>query len=152
MTAMADITEFRGVLSPLGRTHLPPPSPTSPDGLILAALDPLRGDLGAALARNDQQAALRIAYGALSRLAEALATARGDKLRCGQARIHALLVQLKPLPLESLFDGTLREGGTEVEVSYRNWTMDRMEAAAWAGTLTQRFQALWPGAWIVVSR
>ncbi len=149
---MAEITHFRGSLSPFDGGSVLPAGTACPGGLILAALDPLRGDLEAALARDDQQCALRIAYGALSRVAEALASFRGDELRIGQARIHALLVQLRPLPLESLFDGTLRETGTEIEVSYRNWTVERVEAAAWGNRLAQCFQELWPGAWVVVSR
>ena len=65
-------------------------------------------------------------------------------------RVHALLVELETLPLEPLPDGTVIEHGTAVTVNYRNWTVERGVAAVWAQTLTERFQALWPGAWVVV--
>ena len=68
---------------------------------------------------------LRIAYGALSRVADALAAMRGDTILPGQVRVHALLVQLLPLPPESQFDGTLSETGTQVEINYRNWAVAR---------------------------
>ena len=67
-----------------------------------------------------------------------------------QVRVHALLVELEPLPLEPLSDGTLIEQGTAVTVNYRMLGGGAREAAAWARTLTERFQALWPGAWVVV--
>ena len=103
-----------------------------------------------ALARDDRPAALQLAYGALTRVADALASYRGDQLTPGQVRVHALLVELEALPLRPLADGTLAESGTAVAVSYRNWAVDRTRAATWAHTLTDRFQALWPGAWVVV--
>jgi len=116
----------------------------------LNALGPLRGELDAALARGDQETALQIAYGALSQVADALAAYRGDLIQAWQVRIHALLVELESLPLKPQPDGTLAEQGTEVRVSYRNWAVEREEAAAWAQALTERFQALWPGAWLVL--
>ena len=65
-------------------------------------------------------------------------------------RVHALLAELEALPLEPLPDGTVIERGTAVRVNYRNWMVERGVAAMWAQTLTERFQALWPGAWVVV--
>jgi hypothetical protein len=121
------------------------------DGLIRWALTPLQDELHAALGCCDQERALRIAYGALSRVADAFAAMRGDTSLPGQVRIHALLVQLLPLPPESAFDGTLAETGTQVEISYRNWAVSREEAAAWTQRLTQQCQSLWPGAWVVMS-
>jgi hypothetical protein len=150
---MSDITQFRGILPPVSanpRLHALPPSKASPGGLILHALGPLREELDDALAREDRAAALQLAYGALTRVADTLAAYRGDQLRPGQVRVHALLVELEALPLKPLPDGTLAESGTAVSVSYRNWAVDRALAAAWARTLTDRFQALWPGAWVVV--
>jgi hypothetical protein len=152
---MSYITQFRGILAPdrsvaLGHSGASPPSQAMPAGLILHALGPLRGELDAALARDDRPAALRLSYDALSRVADALADYRGDKLSPGQVRVHALLVELEALPLEPMADGTLTEGGTAVSVSYRNWALDRAAAGAWAQMLTERFYALWPGAWVVV--
>jgi len=152
---MDRITHFRGVLPPEGpligsRVYTPPPSKASPGGLILNALGPLRGELDAALACGDQETALRLAYAALSEVADALATHRGDLIQAWQVRIHALLVELESLPLAPQSDGTLAEQGTEVRVAYRNWAVDRAEAAAWAQNLTERFQALCPGPWRVL--
>ena len=138
---------------------LPPgqaPEPAAPAALILRALSPLRDELGAALARGDRPAALGMSHDALSRVAEALAAYRGetfagDRLRAGQVRVHALWVELETLPLEPLADGTLREGGVAVSVSYRNWALDCTAAVAWAQVLTSRFRALWPGAWVVAT-
>ncbi len=149
-----EVTQFRGVLPPggLGRTraHALPPNRTTPAGVILHALHPLSGELDAALARDDRPAALRLAYGALGRVADALAAYRGDHLLPGQARIHALLVELEPLPLELNPDGTLAERGTAVSVSYRNWTIGHSEADTWAQSLSKHFKSLWPGAWVLV--
>ncbi len=148
---MSELTHFRGILPPQSRAFSPPPSQASPGGVILNVLSPLRGELEAALARGDHHHALRIAYTALSRVADALASNRSRQLEPGQARVHALLVQLTPLPLEVHGDGTLAEAGTEVEVHYRDWIVARSEANAWAERLTEQFQSLWPGAWIMVS-
>jgi hypothetical protein len=143
--------QFRGVLPPQNRNFSPPPSQTSPGGLILNVLNPLRGELDAALARGDQAQALRLAYTALKGVAHALAPRSGRGIGPEQVRIHALLVQLAPLPLETLADGTLKELGTQVEVNYRGWIVARAEADVWAARLTERFQSLWPGAWVTVS-
>lgn len=150
-----EITHFRGILPPAGKPQpghrrVLPPNRSTPGGLILHALGALRGDLDAALARDDRPAALRLAYHALAQVTDALADYRGDQVRPGQRRIHALLVELEPLPLEPMPDGTLAECGTQVTVSYRNWVVAHAEADAWAQALTRRFQALWPGAWVVL--
>jgi|YNPNPStandDraft_1061719.scaffolds.fasta_scaffold01848_5 hypothetical protein len=151
---MDEVIQFRGILPPeegssQGRRYMPPPSKASAGGLILNALAPLRGELDAALARGDREAATRLAYRALSQVADALAACRGDTLQAWQVRVHALLVELESLPLEPQPDGTLAERGTAVRVSYRNWAISRAEAESWANNLAERFQALWPGAWIV---
>lgn len=151
---MDEVIQFRGILPPekgglSGRRYAPPPSKASPGGLILNALAPLRGELDTALARGDREAATRIAYCALSQVADALAACRGDTLQAWQVRVHALLVELEPLPLAPQPDGTLAEQGTAVRVSYRNWAISRAEAESWAQNLAERFQALWPGAWVV---
>lgn len=148
------VTQFRGILPPEGPTqghpHGLPPSRATPGGLILHALSPLRQELDTALAQDDRQGALQLAYGALGRVADALAAYRGDTLCPSQVRIHALLVELEPLPLEPRQDGTLVERGTAVTVHYRNWAVPQAEAARWARTLSDRFHALWPGAWVMV--
>lgn len=151
-----EVTQFRGVLPPGGpgraRSRALPPNRTTPAGVILHALHPLSAELDDALARDDRPAALRLAYGALSRVADTLAAYRGDRLLPGQARIHALLVELEPLPLELNADGTLAERGTAVSVSYRNWTMSRPEAETWSQNLTRHFRSLWPGAWVLLGQ
>jgi hypothetical protein len=157
---LPETTRFRGVLPPEGREfsglNRTPPSQADglnhPGGLILNVLSPLRGELDAALARGDQARALRLAYTALSRVADALARSCGRGIGPEQVRIHTLLVQLAPLPFETQPDGTLREMGTQVEVNYRDWIVARAEADVWAARLTERFQSLWPGAWVTVSR
>lgn len=152
MDDLPEITRFRGILPPAGR-GISPPSQASPGGLILNVLHPLRGELDVALAQGDEAHALRIAYAALSRVADALAAlrSRGRDIEPGQVRIHALLAQLTPLPFAVRPDGTLEEMGTQVEVNYRDWIVARTEAAVWAARLTERFQSLWPGAWVMMA-
>ncbi|MGQ9489519.1 MAG: hypothetical protein ACUVR4_01630 [Anaerolineae bacterium] len=153
MPQVGRITHFKGTLPPANpdKPFVLPPHRNTPGGVILRALHPLRGELDALLARDDRQAALRLAYHALAQVADTLAAYRGDKLRPGQVRIHALLVELKPLPLEPQPDGTLIERGTAVSVSYQNWAVAHSQAYLFAQALTERFHALWPGAWVVVS-
>jgi hypothetical protein len=147
-TRMAEITQFTGILPPAGQAAMAPSG--GAESLIQWALAPLQVELNAALARCDQEGALRIAYDALGRVADGLAAMRGDAILPGQVRVHALLVQLLPLPPESQFDGTLSETGTQVEISYRNWAVAHEEAAVWAQRLTQQYQSFWPGAWVVM--
>jgi len=146
---MNEITQFRCVLPPAG-TAAVHGGHAEPDRMIARSLNPLRDDLNAALLRNDRKAALMLAYTALARVADALAACRGDRPEPQQVRVHALLVELETLPLEPLPDGTVIEHGTAVTVNYQSWTVERGVAAVWAQTLTERFWALWPGAWIVV--
>ena len=123
---MNELTQFRGILPPEGATAATPRPPlATPDGLILRTLSPFRDELDSALARGDRGGALRLAYTALSRIADELAAYRGDKLPPDQVRVHALLVELESLPLEPLPDGTLAERGTAVTVNYRNWAVDQ---------------------------
>ena len=135
---MAEITQFYGILPAAGQAAMAPSG--GADSLIRWALAPLQVELNAALARCDQEHALRIAYGALGRVADALAAMRGDTILPDQVRVHALFVQLMPLPPESQFDGTISEVGTQVEINYRNWAVAREEAVAWAQRLTQQYQ------------
>lgn len=149
-----EVTLFKGLLPPATTAGQPvtlPPSRHTPGGLILRALSPLRSELDLLLARNDRQAALRLAYSALAEVADALAAYRGDMLRPGQVRIHALLVELEPLPLEPQPDGTLAERGTAVSVSYRNWAVAHAQANLFAQALSERFHSLWPGAWLIMA-
>jgi len=142
---------LQGAARPAADRRGPPPAPTDPGGLILSALRPLQDQLDCSLARGDRQEALRLAYDALSRIADALAAYRGDTIWPGQTRIHALLVELEELPLASRPDGTLAENGTAVHVSYCNWTVDRAEAAVMAHALATHLQTVWAGAWMVIS-
>jgi hypothetical protein len=149
-----EITQFKGTLPPaagVGRPAALPPNRNTPGGLILRALNPLRGELDALLARNDRQSALRLAYHALAQTADTLATFRGDRLHPGQVRVHALFVELEPLPLDPQPDGTLAERGTSVSVSYRNWAVAQAQAQLFAQALSERFHTLWPGAWVVLT-
>lgn len=149
-----EVTQFKGTLPPaanIGRLAALPPSRNTPGGLILRALSPLRSELDQLLARDERQAALRLAYNALAEVADALAAYRGDTLHPGQARVHALLVELEPLPLEPQPDGTLAERGTAVSVNYRNWAVAQAQASLFAQAITERFHSLWPGAWVVVA-
>jgi hypothetical protein len=158
---MNEITQFHCVLPPTCGSIAFTGTPTgaaavlgsdaTPDLLIAHSLGPLRDELNAALLRDDQNGALTLAYTALARVADALAAWQSDSpQQPQQVRVHALLVELETLPLEPLPDGTVIERGTAVKVNYRNWMVERGVAAAWAQTLTERFQALWPGAWVVV--
>jgi hypothetical protein len=159
---MNEITQFRCILPPVGGSVSPFEGGTTPEGgarsgpiagpagIIARALDPLRDRLNAALLRGDQPGALTLAYTALSRVADALAAWRDDTPQAEEVCVHALLVELETLPLEPLPDGTMIEHGTAVTVNYSCWTVQQRVAALWAQTLAERFQALWPGAWIVV--
>jgi hypothetical protein len=157
---MNEITQFHCILPPVGGSILPSGAPAgaaaelgsdaAPDRMIAHSLNPLRDELAAALLRDDRNSALTLAYTALARMADTLTAYRGDKLTPQQVRVHALLVELATLPLEPLPDGTMIEHGTAVTVNYQSWVVERGVAAAWAQTLTERFGALWPGAWIVV--
>jgi hypothetical protein len=157
---MNEITQFRCILPPTCGSILPtgiprgavavPGGDVAPERMIAYSLDQLRDELNAALLRDDRNAALTLAYTALARVADTLAAYRCDKLAPQQVRVHALLVELETLPLEPLPDGTVIEHGTAVTVNYQSWMVERGVAAAWAQTLTERFGALWPGAWIVV--
>jgi hypothetical protein len=157
---MNEITQFRCILPPAGGSILPSGTPAgaaavpggdfAPDHVIAYALGPLRDELNTGLLRDDRNAAFTLAYTALSRVADTLATYRGDRLEPQQVRVHALLVEFDTLPLEPQLDGTLIERGTAVTVNYQGWAVERAVAAAWAHTLTERFGALWPGAWIMV--
>jgi hypothetical protein len=153
---MNEVTQFRYVLPPacgslpLAGTVVMPDGHGAPDRMIAHSLSPLRDELNAALLRDDRNAALILAYTALSRVADTLAASRGDRPAPDQVRVHAILVELDTLPLEPLPDGTVIEHGTAVTVNYQSWMVERGVAAAWAQTLTERFGALWPGAWIVV--
>jgi hypothetical protein len=156
---MNEIVQFRYVLPPVGGSVLPSGTPAgaavlgddaAPDRMIARTLNPLRDELNAALLRDDRNAALTLAYTALARVADTLAAYRGDKLGPQQTHVHALLVEFETLPLEPLPDGTVIEHGTAVTVNYQSWMVERAVAAAWAQTLTERFGALWPGAWIMV--
>jgi hypothetical protein len=156
---MNELTQFRGILPPSAGNKLPEGATAAtafdrhlatPDGLIMRTLSPFHDELDIALARGDRSGALRLAYTALSRVADDLAACRGDWLPPDQVRVHALLVELESLPLEPLPDGTVAERGTAVTVNYKNWAVDHAVAAAWARTLTEQFHALWPGAWIVM--
>jgi hypothetical protein len=157
---MNEITQFRCVLPPTCGSIAFTGTPTgaaavlgsdaTPDRLIAHSLGPLRDELNAALLRDDQNGALTLAYTALARVADALAAWQSDSPQPQRVRVHALLVELETLPLEPLPDGTVIEHGTAVTVNYQSWMIERGVAAAWAQTLTERFGALWPGAWIVV--
>jgi hypothetical protein len=152
---MDEITYYQGILPPVGtnssgRSSTRSATQPSSDHLILDALSPLRDELDAALSRGDEETALRLAYAALSDIADLLAAARGDLLQAWQVRIHALLVELKALPLQPDTDGTLKEQGTAVNVMYRNWAIDQSQADAWANTFSQRFRTLWPDTRLVL--
>jgi hypothetical protein len=120
-------------------------------GIILAAMRPLQADLDAALARDDRPAALKLAYRALVPVADTLVACTGCPLRPGQARVHALLVELEPLPFLVAADGTLADQGTTVTVHYRNWQVTAAAAGRLAAHLSQEFQAQWPDARFVIS-
>ncbi|OQA46325.1 MAG: hypothetical protein BWY52_00796 [Chloroflexi bacterium ADurb.Bin325] len=107
-------------------------------GAILRSLRPLQAELDAALARDDHPTALRMVYRALLPLADAFAAYAGcPPRRRGQARAHALMVELEPLPLAVGPDGTLVEQGAAVTVHYRNWQLAPAAAARWAWLLAR---------------
>jgi hypothetical protein len=153
------VIEYRGVLpsfephdqaDPGEHAHQPPPSKASPGGLILNTLWPLGRDLQGALAAGNERGALDMAYRALSRLCDDLATMAGSaRPAAHQARIHALLIELQPLPLACRADGTLASAGAAVRVQYRNWLIGADQAAILAEALIERCQHLWPNVWII---
>jgi hypothetical protein len=147
----SEITQFRAVLAPnCGASHTCDQAP-SPGALILQALAPVRDHLNATLCRDDRPAALQLVYRALVPIAGALAAWRGDGPARGMVRVHALLVELDPLPLACGTDGTVSEQGTAVTVLYRNWMIDAREAGWLAQQLSHQWHLQWPGAWFTVT-
>jgi hypothetical protein len=161
-----EITQYRAILTPnCGAAHgcgqpsgpdasgadASGPDASAPGGLILQALAPVRDQLDATLCCDDRPAALQLVYRALVPIAEALAAWRGDLPRRGMVRVHALLVELEPLPLACRTDGTVSEQGAAVSVLYRNWLVDGREAGRLAQQLTHQWHIQWPGAWFMVT-
>jgi hypothetical protein len=146
---MAEITRFHGILPP--RSQRRALFADGVEGLIGQALAPLQGELEAALMRCDHSSALQLAYGALRRIGDGLAVMRGDTLLPGQVRIHALLVELMPLPMEAQFDGTLMELGTQIAICYRNCAVGRDEATALGQCLAEQHPSQWLRAWAAAS-
>jgi hypothetical protein len=149
-----EITQFRAILAPdRGASH--GYEALSPDALILAALAPLRHELDITLRRDDRPGALRLVYRALAPIAEALAAWRGDRPVPGQVRVHALLVEMEPLPLAPQADGTVIEQGAAVTIHYRNWAVNVCEAERWAREfqrqLSEQWCVRWPGAWFTIT-
>jgi hypothetical protein len=123
------------------------------EGPLSRTLVPLSLELGAelnrALAGGDQTGALQIAYQAACEVCDTFAAAR-EPLTAEQGRVHALVVEFEDVELSSAADGTLIEGGTAVQISYRNWTVDNAAAVDTAAALAERWQAHWPNAWVVL--
>jgi hypothetical protein len=142
------------------------------DGLLRRSLvplsDALRAEFSLALASGDTTGVVEMAFRAACDVCDALAE-DGEPLASDQGRVHALAIELVDLPWTTAEDGTLVEGGTAVQISYRNWTVDREEAestaTALAGTIvastsatqetercqqeTERGLASWPQLWVV---
>jgi len=140
--------QFRAVLPPVQRAPAAQRGSAGAltlAGFILRALRPLQADLDAALAREDHSAALQLVYRTLLPVAKALSALMGRPWGKGQARVHALLVELEPLPLAVEPDGTLIEQGAAVTVHYRHWLLPAADAARWAESLGREFQTRWPG-------
>lgn len=139
--------QFRAVLPP---GHRAPAAPRGSAGaltlagFILRTMRPLQSDLDAALERDDYSTAVRLVYRALLPIAKAFAALMGRPWGKGQARVHALLVELEPLPLAVEPDGTLIEQGAAVTVHYRHWLLPAADAARWTESMSREFQARWP--------
>jgi hypothetical protein len=85
------------------------------------ALDTLRSleaRLDVALAAGDVGSAMQMAYDG-AREAVALVAEAGPETVAG--RWHKIYVELTPLPLDALEDGTLAENGTHVSLEYQGW-------------------------------
>jgi hypothetical protein len=139
--------QFRAVLPPVHRAlpaHRTPASALTVAGFILRTLRPLQAELDAALAQDDHATAAQLVYRTLLPIAKALSAFMGLPWRRGQARVHALMVELEPLPLIVGADGTLIEQGAAVTVHYRNWLLPRADAARWAESLSRELQSRWP--------
>ena len=145
-----DTTVFRAILPPDHWGSAVQSDLNSLDGLILHALTPLQAELDAALADNDRDGALRLAYGALSRVVDVFAGSHSGSTSSDQARIHALVVELEPLPLWPRADGALEDQGIAVQVRYRRWTVTREQGDHWVAGLAERWQMLWPGMQVTV--
>jgi hypothetical protein len=149
--------QFRAVLPP---AHPAPPAHRAPGGtarpgaltvagFILRALRPLQTELDAALEQDDHSTAVRLVYRALWPIAKALSAFMGRPRGKGQARVHALLVELEPLPFVVEPDGTLIEQGAAVTIHYRHWSLPTADATRWAESLSREFQARWPGTQLI---
>lgn len=95
----------------------------------LEVLRPLEARLDAVLSAGDVAAATRLAFSAASQAATLVAEPTGT----AQATIHRVLVELTPLPLDTLDDGTLTENGVYVTLTYGSWDVTPTEAEQIAG-------------------
>jgi hypothetical protein len=111
--------------------------------------DSLSAEMNRALDGGDQTGVLQIAYRAACDVCDTLAAAN-EPLAAEQGRVHVLVVELEDLEWGSAADGTLIQGGTAVQISYRNWTVDGATAVDAAAALTERWQATRPNTWMVL--
>ncbi len=86
--------------------------------VALDALRPLEARLDAALAVGDVESALRMAFEGAQKAVALVAEASPE---ANTARWHRVYIELTPLPLEALGDGTLADNGTYVNLEYQGW-------------------------------
>ena len=97
--------------------------------LAVDALRPLEAQIDAALAWDDVPAALHAAFAGASRAA----TLVSEPADSGSARLHGVLVELAPQPLDASADGTLVEKGAYVSLTYQTWSITPAQAERLAG-------------------
>ncbi len=82
--------------------------------------------LDAALAVGDLPAAVKLAFDSAT---EAVALMSQGTPAPGSGRAHAVLLELTPIPLAALDDGTLSEQTAYVTLTYRGWDVAEEQAA-----------------------
>lgn len=99
----------------------------------LDMLSPFEAQIDAALAAGNVESAMGMAFAAAS---QAVGLVSGPA-SAATARVHGVMVELAPLPLDTFDDGTLAENGAYVSLTYQSWDIspgqaERM-ADEWAG-------------------
>ncbi len=100
----------------------------------LDMLSPLEAQIDAALAVGNVESAMAIAFGGASRAVALVAgPSSAEETAHGTAKVHGVVVELTPLPLDTYEDGTLSENGAYVSLTYQSWAMTPAQAERMAG-------------------
>lgn len=94
--------------------------------IALEVLRPIGSEYEAVLARGGRSEALQAAYERMAQAADIVSS--GCEAAEGSAHVQCVWVELEPMPLVALTDGTLSDVGDYVNVTYRRWDAPAGEA------------------------